>query len=84
MIYILKDYFGSIEYALQEAKYGIERQEATAIIQVLDKVGLTSVVAVKMVVNCQILTVWMWYDERETRKSQVFGLRTWKNGVVIH
>lgn len=68
----------------REAKYGTERQEATAITQVFDKVGLTSVVAVKMVVNCQILTVWMWYDERETRKSQVFGLRTWKNGIVIH
>lgn len=67
-----------------EATYGTERQEATAITQVLDKVGLTSVVAVKMVVNCQILTVWMWYDERETRKSQVFVLRTWKNGIVIH
>lgn len=68
----------------REAKYGTERQEATAITQGLDKVGLTSVVAVKMVVTCQILTVWMWYYERETRKSQVFGLRTWKNGIVIH
>lgn len=40
-----------------------QRQEATTITQVFDKVGLTSVVAVKMVVNCQILTVWIWYDE---------------------
>lgn len=35
-------------------------------------------------VNGQILIVWMWGTMKEKQKSQVFYLRTWKNGVVIH
>lgn len=55
-----------------------DNQEATAVIQVLDKIGLTSLVAVKIMVNGQILTVWMWvqfgcgYDERETEERVRF------------
>lgn len=47
-----------------------DNQEATAIIQVLDKIGLTSVVAVKIMVNGQILIVWMWGMMKEKQKIE--------------
>lgn len=36
----------------------------------LDKIGLTSVVAVKIMVNGQILIVWMWGMMKEKQKIE--------------